>query len=366
MPTTRYARSGDVNIAYQATGDGPRDLVCVPGWISNIEVMWDDPSLARFLRRLASFSRLITFDKRGTGLSDPVDLEKLPTLEDRMDDVRAVMDAVGSERAILFGHSEGGNMCLVFAATYPERTEGLILTGFYAKRIRSDDYPWAPIWEERLGQIEAVERNWPAAMKTAELAPSRADDPAFTAWLEKDSRLSASPRAAAALLRMNSQIDTTSILSAIRVPTLLLYREGDRDVTPDEGRYLSDRIPGARFVQLPGADHFFWAGDPEPMLAEIEEFVTGHRSSHTPERVLATVLFTDIVSSTERAAAMGDRTWSDLLERHNAIVRAELGRWRGTEVNTMGDGSWPPSTARPGPSAAPAPSSRRSGRSGSR
>jgi pimeloyl-ACP methyl ester carboxylesterase len=338
MPTTRYARSGEVNIAYQVTGDGPRDLVYVPGWVSNIEVMWDDPSLARFLRRLASFSRLITFDKRGTGLSDPVDLDDLPTLEDRMDDVRAVMDAVGSEKATLFGHSEGGNMCLVFAATYPDRTESLILTGSYSKRIKSDDYPWAPTWEQRLAQIEAVEQNWPAAMKTAELAPSRAADPAFTSWLEKYSRLSASPRAAAALLRMNSEMDTTSILSAIRVPTLLLYREGDRDVRPEEGRYIADRIPGSRFVQLPGADHFFWAGDPEQMLAEIEEFITGHRTSHAPERVLATVLFTDIVSSTERAATMGDRTWSDLLERHNAVVRSELSRWRGHEVNTTGDG----------------------------
>lgn len=338
MPTTRYARSGEVNIAYQVTGEGPRDLVYVPGWVSNIEVMWDDPSLARFLRRLASFSRLITFDKRGTGLSDPVDLTHLPTLEDRMDDVRAVMDAVGSERATLFGHSEGGNMCLVFAATYPDRTEGLILTGSYTRRTRSKDYPWAPTRDERVRQIEEVERDWPAALQTGDLAPSRAGDVAFTAWLERYSRLSASPRAAAALLRMNTEMDTTSILSAIRVPTLLLYREGDRDVHPDEGRYIADRVAGARFVLLPGADHFFWAGDSEQMLAEIEESVTGHRTSASPERVLATVLFTDIVSSTERASLMGDRTWSDLLERHNAAVRMELARWRGTEVNTMGDG----------------------------
>lgn len=339
MPTTRYARSGDVNIAYQVTGDGPRDLVYVPGWVSNIEVMWDDPSLARFLRRLASFSRLITFDKRGTGLSDPVDIDRLPTLEDRMDDVRAVMDAVGSERATIFGHSEGGSMSAVFAATYPERTDGLILTGCYAKRIRTDDYPWAPTWEERMAEIEQVEHDWPGALKVEDLAPSRAGEEAFIAWLERYSRLSASPRAAAALLRMNSEMDVTSVLPLIRVPTLLLYRRGDRDVDPDEGRFIASKIPGARFVELPGADHFFWAGDDaEGMLDEIEEFVTGHRTSHTPERVLATVLFTDIVSSTERAAAMGDRTWSDLLERHNALVRAELHSWRGTEVNTMGDG----------------------------
>lgn len=338
MPTTRYAHSGDVNIAYQVTGDGPRDLVYVPGWVSNIEVMWDDPTLARFLRRLASFSRLITFDKRGTGLSDSVDLDQLPTLETRMDDVRAVMDAVGSQRATLFGHSEGGNMCAVFAATYPERTEGLILTGSYAKRIYSDDYPWAPSREERERTTEAVERDWPGAMKTIDLAPSRADDPAFGAWLERYSRLSASPRAAAALMRMNSEMDVTKILPAIRVPTLLLYRSDDRDVRVEEGRFIASHIPNARLVELPGSDHFFWAGDWERMVAEIEEFVTGHRAAQAPERVLATVLFTDIVSSTERAAALGDRQWSDLLGRHNALVRAELARWRGTEVNTTGDG----------------------------
>lgn len=338
MPATHYARSGDVNIAYQVTGDGPVDLVYVPGWISNIEVMWEDPGLARILRRLASFSRLITFDKRGTGLSDPVELDALPTLEVRMDDVRAVMDAVGSERATLFGHSEGGNMCILFAATYPERTDGLILTGSYAKRLRSDDYPWAPTPEEREAAIEETERNWGSVFRTARYAPSREGDAAFENWMSRYCRLSASPKAAAALLRMNSQIDVTSILEVIRVPTLLLYRVDDADVTIEEGRYIASRIPGSRLVELPGADHFFWAGDPEPLLGEIEEFVTGHRGADLRDRVLATVLFTDIVSSTEHAASQGDRTWADLLERHNAAVRQELHRWRGREVNTTGDG----------------------------
>lgn len=338
MPVTRYALSDDVNIAYQVTGDGPRDLVYVPGWISNIEVMWEDPGLARILRRLASFSRLITFDKRGTGLSDPVKLDELPTLEVRMDDVRAVMDAVGSERATLFGHSEGGNMCILFAATYPERTEGLILTGSYAKRIRSDDYPWAPTREERAAEVEETERNWGESAPMSVLAPSRQADSAFVAWTSRYSRLSASPKAAATLMRMNSEIDVTSILPAIRVPTLLLYRLGDTDVNIEEGRYLASRIPGARLVELPGADHWFWAGDSEPLLDEIEEFVTGHRTHQMHDRVLATVLFTDIVSSTEVASARGDRVWADLLERHNAVVRDELRRWRGKEVNTTGDG----------------------------
>jgi pimeloyl-ACP methyl ester carboxylesterase len=337
-PATHYARSGDVNIAYQVVGDGPRDLVYVPGWVSNIEVMWEDPGLARFLERLASFARLIVFDKRGTGLSDPVPVEHLPTLEVRMDDLRAVMDAVGSPRATLFGHSEGGNMCALFAATYPDRTDGLVLTGSYAKRIRSPEYPWAPTWEERLAEIETTEREWGTLDSTDYLAPSRANDPAFRTWMQRYRRLSASPRAAAALLRMNSFIDLTTILPSIRVPSLLLYRVGDKDVTVDEGRWIASQIPGARFVELEGADHMFWAGDTDTILEEIEEFVTGHRTVTASDRVLATVLFTDVVDSTRRAAEMGDRAWRDLLERHNAVLRSNLARWRGTEIGTWGDG----------------------------
>ncbi|HUP15798.1 MAG TPA: adenylate/guanylate cyclase domain-containing protein, partial [Acidimicrobiia bacterium] len=291
-----------------------------------------------FLRRLASFSRLIIFDKRGTGLSDAVDVENLPTLEVRMDDVRAVMDAVGSKRATLFGHSEGGNMCALFAATYPNRTEGLILTGSYVKRIRSDDYPWAPTWEERLAHIEEIAESWGRVVDIEKVAPSRASDPVFRDWVGRYLRLAASPQAAVALLKMNSHMDLTSVLPAIRVPTLLLYREGDADVQIDEGRFIASKIPDARLIELPGADHFFWAGDSEQMLAEIEEFITGHRASRDPERVLATVMFTDIVSSTNQAAALGDRVWAGLLESHNAVVRGELHKWRGREVNTTGDG----------------------------
>lgn len=338
MAETRYARSGDINIAYQVVGDGPRDLIYVPGWVSNIEVMWEDPELARFLRRLASFSRLITFDKRGTGLSDQVPVSDLPTLEVRMDDLRAVMDAAGSERAILFGHSEGGNMCALFAATYPDRTEALILTGSYAKRAPSDDYPWAPDPAIRTEEIARTEQHWGDVGLARDMAASRADDTSFLAWASRYQRLSASPKAAAALLRMNTQIDVTSVLPAIRVPTLLLYRVGDLDVRVEEGRFIADRIAGSKLVEFPGSDHWFWAGDLDPMLDEIEEFVTGERTGAGSERILATVLFTDLVASTERVAEIGDRSWVDLLDRHHRLVRSELRRWRGREIDTAGDG----------------------------
>ena len=335
---TRYARSGDVSIAYQVVGEGPFDLVYVPGWVSNVELMWDEPDYAAFLERLASFSRLIIFDKRGTGLSDPVPLDQLPTLEQRMDDVRAVMDAVGSDRAALLGHSEGGNMCILFSATYPDRTTALVLVGCYAKRIRSDDYPWAPTVEDRAREIEQTEATWGSPEAFRELAPSKANDEAFERWVGRYLRQSASPKAAAALLRMNTQIDVREVLPAIRVPTILIYRTDDADVHVDEGRYIAERIPGARFVEVPGADHSMWTGDATAILDEIEEFLTGVRRGPEPDRVLATVLFTDVVGSTELATRLGDRAWRDLLGRHHAAVRRELGRWRGREVDTAGDG----------------------------
>jgi pimeloyl-ACP methyl ester carboxylesterase len=337
-PQTRYARSGDVNVAYQVVGEGPLDLVYVHGWVSNLELMWEEPGYARFLRRLASFSRLILFDKRGTGLSDPVPFGELPTLEQRMDDVRAVMDAVGSGEAALLGHSEGGNMSLLFAATHPDRTAALVLVGCYAKRIRSDDYPWAPTWEDREREIEETERTWVDPSMVRWMAPSRADDPAFVAWITRYLRASASPRAAAELLRMNSSIDVRGVLPSIRVPTLLLYRTDDQDVHVEEGRYIASQITGSRFVELAGADHLMWTGDADAILDEIEGFLTGARRGSEPDRVLATVVFTDIVGSTERAAALGDRAWRELLERHHATVRRELGRWGGREVDTAGDG----------------------------
>jgi pimeloyl-ACP methyl ester carboxylesterase len=335
---TRYARSGEVSIAYQVVGDGPFDLVYVPGFVSNIELMWEEPGLARFLERLASFSRLILFDKRGTGLSDPVPTDRLPTLEERMDDVRAVMDAVGSGRAALLGHSEGGNMCVLFTATYPERTTALILVGCYAKRIRSDDYPWAPTVEDRARGIEQTEATWGSPEAFRDLAPSKERDEAFQRWIGRYLRQSASPKAAAALMRMNTKIDVRDVLPTIGVPTLLLYRTHDADVHVEEGRYIGDRIPGARFVELPGEDHLMWTGDVDALLDEIEEFLTGVRRGPDPDRVLATVLFTDVVASTETATRLGDRAWRTILDRHHDVVRRELARWRGREIDTAGDG----------------------------
>jgi pimeloyl-ACP methyl ester carboxylesterase len=335
-PETRYAKSGDVNIAYQVVGDGPFDLVYVPGWVSNIDLLWEKPKPARFLERLASFSRLILFDKRGTGMSDRVSTDRLPTLEQRMDDVRAVLDAVGSESAALLGHSEGGSMSVLFAATYPERSRALVLVGTFAKRLRSDDYPWAPSLEERLQTIEEVEREWGAGLDITEMAPH--EDPSLLEWYSTCLRRSASPGAAAALLRMNSQIDTRHVLPTIRVPTLVLNRTGDRDVTVDEGRWLASQIAGARFVELPGDEHLLWAGDQDSLLAEIEQFLTGARSAPDYDRVLSTVLFTDIVGSTERARELGDRGWHEMLDDHHHRVRSVLEHYRGREVDTAGDG----------------------------
>ena len=335
-PETRYAKSGEIHIAYQVVGRGDLDLVFVPGWISHVESVWEEPSYARFLNRLASFSRLIMFDKRGTGMSDRD--AGLPTLEERMDDVRAVMDAVGSERAAIFGTSEGGNMSVLFATTYPERTIALITFGIFAKRIRSDDYPWAPTPEQREAWYAQLEREWGGPAELETLAPTVAGDRRFASWWGTYLRHGASPRAALTLARTNTLIDVRDILPTIRVPTLVLHRTGDRDVSVEEGRYIAERIPGATFVELPGHDHLVFVGDQDALLDEIEEFLTGVRRGPEPDRVLATVLFTDLVGSTERAAELGDRRWRDLLERHNAIVRRALGRFRGREVDAAGDG----------------------------
>ncbi|HSM01376.1 MAG TPA: adenylate/guanylate cyclase domain-containing protein [Acidimicrobiia bacterium] len=334
VPKTRYAKSGDVNVAYQVFGDGPRDIVHVPGFVSNVELMWEDPGMARFLERLASFSRLIVFDKRGTGLSDPVPADDLPSLEVRISDLTAVMDAAGSRSATIFGHSEGGAMSLLFAATHPERAEALILMGSRVSSVGFDDLagPTPEQWNE---YAEDLETTW-GSLGVEGFAPSRADDDAFCEWFKRYQRLSASPRTAATLSRMNSQIDVRSILPAVRVPTLLLYRSGDPMLA--HGRYVAERVEHARIVELPGADHFFWAGETTQMLDEIEEFVTGHRVGRLPDRVLATVMFTDIVDSTDRAVALGDRKWSDLLKRHDDLVRSQLAAWRGREINTTGDG----------------------------
>jgi pimeloyl-ACP methyl ester carboxylesterase len=335
-PETRYAKSGDVNIAYQVVGEGSFDLVYVPGWISNVELMWDDPAHAHLLRRLSGFSRVLLFDKRGTGLSDPVSLDRLPTLEQRMDDLRAVMDAAGSTSAALFGSSEGGLMSVLFAATYPERTRALVALSIYAKRIWSPDYPWAPTPEARAAEIAELERTWGSEMDISSLAPSA--DEALKRRAVTYLRRSASPGAAVALLRMNTQIDVRDVLPTIRVPTLVLQRVDDRDVDVEEARWIAKQIPGAKYVELPGDEHLIWAGDVDAVVDEVEEFLTGARPVHETDRVLATVLFTDIVRSTEHAAEMGDRRWGTVLEEHHALVRRELERFRGREVDTAGDG----------------------------
>jgi pimeloyl-ACP methyl ester carboxylesterase len=338
QPRTRYARSGEISIAYQVVGDKPFDLIWVPGWISNVEESWEVPEYAHFLHRLASFSRLILFDKRGTGLSDRVSNDRLPTLEQRMDDVRAVLDATGSERAAVFGASEGGNLSILFAATHPERVHALVLQAVYAKRLWSPDYPWAPSPEQRERDTELIAREWAEEMDVAQLAPSAVADPALMRRITTFFRRSASPGAAMALNRMNAQIDTRSVLPTIRVPTLVIQRVGDREVNVEEERWIASQIRDAKYVELAGDDHLPWIGDSDLLLDDVEEFLTGVRRGPDPDRVLATVLFTDIVGSTERAAALGDRRWRELLAAHHLAVRHQLDRWQGQEIDTAGDG----------------------------
>ncbi len=338
MPATRYARSGGVNIAYQVVGSGPFDLLWVPGWVSNLEMSWEVPEYARFLTRLASFSRLILFDKRGTGLSDAVPIEHLPDLDQRMDDVRAVLEAAGSTSAAIFGASEGGNLSILFAATYPERVRALVLAATFVKRVWSPDYPWAPTPEERERERAMLEREWSGDMGLADLAPGAVGDPALMRRIATFFRRSASPGAAVALNRMNTEIDTRSLLPALAAPTLVLCRRGDRQVSAEESRWIAGQIPHARYVELPGDDHLPWLGDVDGLLDEVEVFLTGVRRGPDPDRRLATVLFTDIVGSTEKAAALGDRAWHELLETHHQVVRRELDRFGGREIDTAGDG----------------------------
>ena len=335
---TRYARSKDGDVAYQVIGDAPLDLVFIPSWLSNVEAMWEEASLARFLNRLGTFSRLLCFDKRGSGVSDPVTPGAVPTLEQWMQDVRVVMDAAQSERAVILGCAEGGPMAMLFAASYPERTRALILFDTAARMLRDDDYP-SGFPAERLPRIlDRLRDDWGTGNVADLLAPSMAHDAQFRRWLGRYERLSIPPQAHIPMYASHFEWDLRPALPSIRVPTLVLHRVGNRYIRVGHGRYLAEHIPGAKYAELPGEDHLFFVGDTETVLAEIEAFVTGVRPTPELDRVLATVLFTDIVGSTERAATLGDRAWHALLETHDGIVRRELERHRGREVKTTGDG----------------------------
>ena len=335
-PRTHYVRNGDISIAYQILGDGPFDLVFVPGFIWHVEGVWEQPLVARFFERLGSFARVIMFDKRGMGLSDRP--PEPPTLEQSMDDLRAVLDAAGSERPALFGISEGGPMSMLFAATHPERTRALVMFGTYARIVRSEDYPVGLRREPLERLFAAMERDWGGPVGLRLWAPSVADDPEMQRWWARFLRMGASPRDAMALLRLYLDLDVRHVLPAIEAPTLVLHRTDEVLVPLPMARDLAERIPGARLVELPGADHIPMIGDQDSVLDEIEEFLTGQRSAPEPDRVLATVLFTDIVDSTRRAGELGDARWKALLERHNELVRRQLERHRGREVKSTGDG----------------------------
>ncbi|MGR2753759.1 adenylate/guanylate cyclase domain-containing protein [Agromyces arachidis] len=334
-----YAATEDGYVAYRVFGTGPRDLLVIGNWASNVEVLAEHPSMARYLDRLSRFARVICFDKRGAGLSDPVPLNALPTLEHWIDDARAVLDAVGSESAALLGDAEGGPMAMTFAATHPERTRALVLVNTFARMLRDDDYPIGMPEEASERLLVEWERGWGRGDVVLPLsAPGVADDPQMQRWAGRYMRLSASPAAATRIYRWVLHLDVRSVLPSINVPTLVLHRAGNRHYRAAMGRYLAEHIPGATYVELPGADWYPPFVDADPVLDRIEEFLTGDRPEPSDDRVLATVLFTDIVGSTDSAARMGDRRWVELKEAHDALVRAQLARYRGREIATTGDG----------------------------
>jgi class 3 adenylate cyclase len=338
QPKTSYARNGDVNIAYQVIGDGPLDLLFIPPFVSHLDLYWAAPETAAFFSRLASFSRLILFDKRGTGLSDPV--SGVATLEERMEDVHAVLNACASQRTAIFGLSEGGPMSLLFAATYPERTTALITFGSFAKLLPAPGYLWErheSVEQLRTPWTDALENHWGEGKALAMFMPSLGSGVNAQRMLGMFERAAASPTMVLALDRFNTEVDVTQVLPVIGVPTLVLHRTDDL-VPVELGRYLAEHVPGARFVELAGNDHMPWVGDSDAVLDEVEQFLTGGRRGAEPDRVLATVLFTDIAGSTVRAAELGDQRWSELLEAHHGRVRALISRYGGHEVDTAGDG----------------------------
>ena len=328
----RYAKSGDVHVAYRVFGQGNVDLVFIPGFISHLDVWWEEPGIARWLTRLAESVRVIMFDKRGTGLSDHV--TRVPGMDERMDDARAVMDAVGLERAAVMGISEGGSLASLFAATHPDRCQALVLYGAFA-RFTS----WIPTPEALQQFCAYADSAWGSGASLPHFVPSKVGNKGFQEWWGRFERLGASPKDCIEIMRMNSQIDVTDILSSIHVPTLVIHRTDDVAVNVEGGRELARRIPGVRYVELPGRDHIASVGDnSDEILDLIVEFLTGSKSVPALDRVLATVVFTDIVDSTVRADAIGDRAWRDLLQMHDAAVRQQLARFRGHEVKTLGDG----------------------------
>jgi class 3 adenylate cyclase/pimeloyl-ACP methyl ester carboxylesterase len=337
-PETHYAKSGDVHIAYQVVGEGPLDLIYVPEFWNSIEAMWEEPSFEKFLLRLASFSRLICFDQRGSGLSDPMALAEIPSLEGWMDDVQAVMGDVGSTRVALLGSGGGGQMSMLFAATYPEQVHALALVNSFARLTRDDDYPCgtSPDHEDRV--VREMKHGWGRGVLLETVAPSMAGDPQFRRWYARYQRLGCSPGTILAIRRMLQSADVRDVLPSIRVPTLVVHRKDNWAVDAGCGRYLAEHIPGARYVEVPGVDFFAFVGDADAILDEVEEFLTGARQGQMDARVLATVMFTDIVGSTDRAAELGDRRWRDLLESHNSLIRGALERFKGREINTAGDG----------------------------
>jgi class 3 adenylate cyclase len=335
-PETSYAWNEGTALAYQIVGSSGPDLLLIPGSVTHLEMLWEEPRVSRFLAKLAGFTRLILMDPRGLGLSDR--LTEIPTLDERVADLLSVLDAAGSERAALFGNADTGPPCIAAAVSHPERVGGLILCGTYAKASRSDDYPWGWTDEQFADFRQFVRDEWGTTERMENIAPSMVADQAFMRWCATLSRVGASPRAILLLGEMTSSVDVRPLLPEIAVPTLVMHRIGDRINEVDHGRYLAARIPEARWVELPGDDFLLWAGDIDTIADEVEEFLTGRRSGGEATRVVATVMFTDVVGSTERARALGDRAWADLLEAHNARVRDELRRFGGREIDTSGDG----------------------------
>jgi class 3 adenylate cyclase len=336
VPTTRYARAGDVHIAYQVVGDGPVDLVYVPPQLQQVEHLWVEPRIAAFFERLARFSRLILLDRRGTGLSDPI--SSTTTLEDQMEDVTAVLDAVRSERAALFAQSDGAAMAMLYAATHPDRTSALVLYAGMARVTGAPGYEWPGTRAEREQRIAEIFAHWGEGARFHLIAPSAAGDVSLQRWFAQLERLSASPGALRLLFDISGETDVRSVLSSIAAPTLLLHRRDDQVIDVRHSRYLAEHIPGARYVELEGRDNLLVVGDSDRVLAEVERFLTGTHTPPEPDRVLATVLFTDIVGSTETAARLGDRAWRELLARHDELSRAQLARYRGRAVKSLGDG----------------------------